>query len=81
MWALGTLDGDRPATLEGTLHLPAGHTKAPLERPHALLHFVAPNVNATGMGVRDVSLGSSESYKFFKAARTVLRSGRFEIRC
>jgi len=71
---------DHAPVLEGTLHLAAGKTETPLEAPYALLDFVAPNTNCTGLGVSEVTL-TGEKYAFNKAARTVLRAGRFEVRC
>jgi hypothetical protein len=45
----------------------------------AELHFLVGNTTASGLSVRDLRL-VGESYKFFRGARSFLRSGKFIMR-
>ena len=51
----------------------------PLEAVSAVLHFTVPNQTVSGLAVRDLQL-VNERYKFVKGVKTVLRTGRFQLR-
>ena len=86
-WTIGRLPRDRPPELAGSIHfapsagaLAAGAAGGPpLEAVSAVLHFTVPNQTVSGLAVRDLQL-VNERYKFVKGVKTVLRTGRFQLR-
>ena len=82
-WALRSFPrsdvGARIPELTGVLHLAPG-AAPPLESVYATLSYVVGNANVSGLGVRDLLLAPSETYKFFKGVRAVLRTGRVTVR-
>jgi len=77
-WIVGSLPVGATPRLEGTATCEEG-ADTPIERIHALLRFVLGSGTASGLGVRDVHLGS-EKYRFFKGVKAFMRTGRFQIR-
>lgn len=75
---MGRLPRDRAPELSGNLHLPPG-VAAPLEAVSATLSFVCPNTTVSGLAVKDLIL-VNEKYKFFKGVKSVMKTGRFQIR-
>lgn len=82
-WALRAFPrsdaGGRIPELTGVLHLAPGAAQ-PLESVYATLSYVVGNTSVSGLGVRDLLLAPSETYKFFKGVRSVLRTGRVTVR-
>jgi hypothetical protein len=72
-------EGAKIPELTGVLHLAPGAGQ-PLESVHATLEYAVSGLTVSGLGVRDLLLGPSETYKFFKGVRTVMRSGRVTVR-
>lgn len=71
--------GARIPELTGVLHLAPGAAQ-PLESVYATLSYTVGGASVSGLGVRDLVLGPSEGYKFFKGVRQVLRTGRVTVR-
>ena len=87
-WVIGRLPRDKSPELSGSLHFApsAGAAAAgaagggpPLEAVSAVLHFTVPNQTVSGLSVRDLQL-VNERYKFVKGVKSVLRTGRFQLR-
>ena len=76
-WYVGRLPS-KACELGGTLHLPIGVTQ-PLEAVNAVLHFTVPGQTVSGLSVRDLQL-VNEKYKFVKGVKSILRTGRFQVR-
>ncbi len=87
-WLIGRLPRDRAPELAGSLHFApsAGAAAAggaaggpPLEAVSAVLRFTVANQTVSGLSVRDLQL-VNERYKFVKGVKSVLRTGRFQLR-
>ena len=80
MWTVGRFPREMTGlVLAGTVELEAGVTE-PVEPVHAELQFTLPNQSASGLNIREVAI-HGEDYQFFKGARSVLRAGRYQLRC
>lgn len=77
-WALRSAPRDKSPELSGTLFVAPG-AASPLEAVSATLSFAAPGQSASGLNVKDLLL-VSEKYPFFKGVRTILKSGRVQLR-
>lgn len=80
-WIVGRYPSSKTPELSGTLHLAPGVTGTPLESPSATLHFKVEGTSVSGIAIRDLLLGTTEKYKFFKGLRTSMKTGRFQVRC
>ncbi len=80
-WLVGRYPRDKTPELSGTLHLAPGASGAPLESPSAVLHFKVEGTSVSGIAIRDLLLGATEKYKFFKGLRVSMKTGRFQVRC
>jgi len=77
-WVVRSLPKDKSPELGGLLHTTPG-APVPIESPSATLHFNVSNHTVSGLGIKDLLL-TNETYKFFKGARTFMRSGRVQVR-
>jgi len=87
-WLIGRLPRDKAPELAGSLHFApsAGAAAAggaaggpPLEAVSAVLRFTVANQTVSGLSVRDLQL-VNERYKFVKGVKSVMRTGRFQLR-
>lgn len=79
VWTLGTIPAaSAPFELAGNIHIAPG-TLPPLEPIDATLTFSMQNGSATGLAVRELR-HVSETYRYVKASRSILATGRFHIR-
>lgn len=78
-WVVGRMPTAKVPELSGSLYL-AEATGEPLEAPHATLSFVVGGTTVSGLAVKDLLL-ANEKYKFFKGVKTMVRTGRFQVRC
>jgi hypothetical protein len=51
----------------------------PLEAVSAVLHFTVPGQTVSGLSVKDLLL-VNEKYKFVKGIKSVLKTGRYQVR-
>jgi AP-3 complex subunit mu len=77
-WNVRSFPREKSPELAGTLFLPPG-VPSIIESVSATLQFTATGQTASGLSVKDLIL-SSEKYQFFKGVRTILRSGRVQVR-
>jgi AP-3 complex subunit mu len=78
-WTLGTIPASSaPYELTGNIHIAPG-TLPPLEPMDATLNFSMQNGSATGLAVRELRL-VNDSFRYTKASRSILATGRFHIR-
>ncbi|KAA0147028.1 hypothetical protein FNF27_07329 [Cafeteria roenbergensis] len=78
-WTLGAIPASSaPFELAGSIHIAPG-SRPPLEPIDATLHFSMTGTTATGLAVRELRL-LNDSYRYTKASRAILRTGRFQIR-
>ena len=79
-WIVGRYPRDgRVPELVGNLHLTPGMTQQPLESPSATMSFRVDGATVSGISVRDLLL-VGEKYKFFKALKVGMKSGRIQVR-
>lgn len=78
-WVIGKLPPRLPVSIRAEMALAEGATAAPIEPVSAILNFVLPGATVSGLNVKDLLLVNSDM-KFFKGARSVLQTGRFQIR-
>ena len=78
---MGRYPRDKTPELTGTLHFAPGVTGTPLETPSAVLHYKVEGTTVSGIAIRDLQLGATEKYKFFKGLKVGMRTGRFQVRC
>lgn len=77
-WSMRSLPRDRSPELAGNVYTAPG-TPALLESLSATLHFTAHDQNLSGLAIRDIQL-YNEKYKLFSGCKTLLKSGRVQIR-
>ena len=79
VWTLGTVPAASPPfELSGSVHIAPG-TPPPIEPINAVVQFSMQGSTATGLAVRELRL-LSDGYRYQKASRSILRTGRFHIR-
>jgi AP-3 complex subunit mu len=79
VWVIGTIPAlSPPLEITGNVFIAAG-SPPPLEPIEAQLNFSLQGATATGLEVRELRL-MNNSYRYFKLARSFLRTGRFHIR-
>lgn len=77
-WNIGRLPSGKTPELVGNLYLPVGVVQ-PLEAVSAVLHFTVPGQTVSGLSVKDLLL-VNEKYKFVKGIKTILKTGRYQVR-
>ena len=80
VWEVGTFGATSPK-LTGTMKLeeaPEGINR--LESLPLTVHFRVPKATVSGLGVANMLLGKSETYKPFRGVRAVAKSGKYQLR-
>jgi len=79
IWNLGRIPAaSAPLELTGSVHIAPG-SRPPLEPIDATLHYSMQGINASGLAVRELRM-ARDDYRYNKASRAILRTGRFQIR-
>ena len=78
-WTIGKLDEKTQPILSGTIILTIGATR-PEENPPLQMNWKIPLTSVSGISVSGLTL-SGESYRPYKGVRTIVKSGRFQVRC
>ena len=51
-----------------------------MESPSATVSFRVDGSTVSGISIRDLTMAPSEKYKFFKALKVGMKSGRIQVR-
>ena len=78
-WTIGRYPRDKAPELSGTIYLAPGEVTVPIETPHAQLFFTLAGTTVSGLSVKDLVL-TGEKYKFFKGVKTMVQTGRYQVR-